>query len=164
MPPYPQGVRKQGWLHPYKYDPRMERIGYRFPPASGFMPAERFTDLHRVGKAIPTIVYPFLVSRRGGRIATANSTASDAATKRKTPNGFGGLDPWRWAILESVRAPHGKHLPIPKPHKPTKNIGGWFMLCAFPTIATSSALPILPEDFRKCQPPHKKAPKHREIP
>jgi hypothetical protein len=44
--------------------------------------------------------------------------------KRKTPNGFGGLDPWRWAILESVRAPHGKHLPIPKPHKPTKNIGG----------------------------------------
>jgi hypothetical protein len=118
--------------------------------------------LHRVGKAIPTILYPFLVSRRVGRIATANSTASDAATKRKTPNGFGGLDPWRWAILESVRAPHGKHLPIPKPHKPTKNIGGWFMLCAFPTIATSSAIPILPEISARCQPPPLKSQKHRE--
>jgi hypothetical protein len=84
--------------------------------------------LHRVGKAIPTILYPFLVSRRVGRIATANSTASDAATKRKTPNGFGGLDPWRWAILESVRLTHGKNLPIPKPRKPTKNIGGCHVL------------------------------------
>jgi hypothetical protein len=44
--------------------------------------------------------------------------------KRKTPNGFGGLDPWRWAILESVCLTHGKNLPIPKPRKPTKNIGG----------------------------------------
>jgi hypothetical protein len=82
--------------------------------------------------------------------------------KRKTPNGFGGLDPWRWAILESVRAPHGKHLPIPKPHKPTKNIGGWFMLRAFPTIATPLAPAILPEICRRCQQKPQKNPKPRE--
>ena len=49
--------------------------------------------------------------------------------KRKTPNGFGGLDPWRWAILETVRLNRkGKNLPFPRSRKPTKNIGG---LCPY---------------------------------
>ena len=123
MPPYPQGVRKQGWLHPYKYDPRMERIGYRFPPASGFMPAAGISDLHRVGKTIPTILYPFLVSRRVGRIVIANSTAT-VWHKRKTPNGFGGLDPWRWAILETVRLNQkGKIYPFQDHTSPPKTSG-----------------------------------------
>jgi len=92
--------------------------------------------------------------------------------KRKTPNGFGGLDPWRWAILETVRLNRkGKNLPFPKPHKPTKNIGGCDLtIYAFPTVATPLTIPILPEKPLWCQqkqekpqnlgkPPRKKAKK-----
>jgi hypothetical protein len=76
--------------------------------------------------------------------------------KRKTPNGFGGLDPWRWAILESVRNRKGK-IPIPRPHKPTKNIGGYAPFVAFPTVATPLTMPILPEKRLWCQQKRKKA-------
>jgi hypothetical protein len=131
----------------------MERIGYRFPPACGFTPAAGFTDLHRVGKAIPTILYPFLVSRRVGRIATANSTASGAAHKRKTPNGFGGLDPWRWAILESVRFTQWEkftHSKTTQAHQ--KHRGLLSIVYAVPTVATPLASPILHEPGARSTP------------
>ena len=123
----------------------MERIDYRFPPASGFMPAERFTDLHRVGKAIPTIVYPFLVSRRGGRIAIANSTASGAASKEKPPMALVGLTLGVGQSWNQYALHNGKIYPFQDHTSPPKTSGVDPLCIAVPTVATPLAMPILHE-------------------
>jgi hypothetical protein len=70
-------------------------------------PPQEFTDLHRVRYAMRPYLYPFLPRHRVRCLLSDGVRLRVWQTKRKTPNGFGGLDPWRWAILESVRLTHG---------------------------------------------------------
>lgn len=85
MPPYPQGVRKQGWLHPYKYDPRMERIVYLFPPACGFMPAAGIYGFAPGALCHTPIPVPFSFAPPGSVLAIVRSTVTNVATQKEKP-------------------------------------------------------------------------------
>jgi hypothetical protein len=125
-------------------------------------PPQEFTDLHRVRYAMRPYLYPFLPRHRVRCLLSDGVRLRVWQPKRKTPNGFGGLDPWRWAILESVRLTRWENLPIPRPHKPTKNIGGVVhRICGSNgchTVSTCNSARNLPPVSIKTQ----KSPKLRE--
>lgn len=134
------------------YDPRMERIGYLYPPACGFMPAAGIYGFAPGALRHTPIPVPFSFAPPGLVLAIVRSTVT-VWHKRKTPNGFGGLDPWRWAILESVRKPNGKNTHSDTTQAHQKHRGLYPLDFPIPTVATPLTMPILPESLVKCQPP-----------
>jgi hypothetical protein len=145
------------------YDPRMERIGYRYPPACGFMPAAGFYGFAPGALRHTPIPVPFSFAPPGSVLAIVRSTVTNVATqKEKPPMALVGLTlgvGQSWKQYANQR----ENLPFPRSHKPTKNIGG-----CDPSISISNSCHTVDNanSARKTglvSIKMEKNPKHREI-
>lgn len=72
------------------------------PRLEGSRPPQALRICTGLGKPFPPSCTLFL-SAAGLGALLPRTVRQRYGTNGKTPNGFGGLDPWRWAILETVR-------------------------------------------------------------
>jgi len=124
------------------------------PRLEGSRPPQALRICTGLGKPFPPSCTLFLSAAGLGALLPRTVRHRVRHTKEKPPMALVGLTlgvGQSWNQYANQR----ENLPIPKPHKPTKNIGGCHEL-AFPTVATPLTMPILPEDLAKCQPLPKK--------
>jgi hypothetical protein len=81
----PRGTKARMASPVNNYDPRMERIGYRYPPACGFMPAAGFYGFAPGALRHTPIPVPFSFAPPGLVLAIVRSTVTNVATQKEKP-------------------------------------------------------------------------------
>jgi len=81
----PRGTKTRMASPVINYDPRMERIGYLFPPACGFMPAAGIYGFAPGALRHTPIPVPFSFAPPGSVLAIVRSTVTNVATQKEKP-------------------------------------------------------------------------------